>query len=73
MIHGAGALVRFLSPYSPDLNPIEEVFSKVKSFLRANDTVYLSTFSPQTLVSMAFNSITTDDCIGFVTRCGYLH
>ena len=33
MIHGVGALVRFLPPYSPDLNPIEEVFSKVKSFL----------------------------------------
>ena len=73
MIHGAGALVRFLPPYSPGLNPIEEEFSKVKSFLRANETVYLSTFSPQTLVSIAFNSITTDDCTGIATRCGYLH
>ena len=73
MIHSIGALVRFLPPYSPDLNPIEEVFSKVKSFLRANDTVYLSTFSPQTLVSMAFNNVTTEDCIGFATHCGYLY
>ena len=50
MIHGVGALVRFLPPYSPDLDPIEEAFSKVKSFLKANDTVYLSTTSARTLV-----------------------
>ena len=32
-----GALVVFLPPYSPDLMPIEELFSKIKGFLRAND------------------------------------
>ena len=73
MIHGVGALVRFLPPYSPDLDPIEEAFSKVKSFLKANDTVYLSTTSARTLVSMAFNTVTPEDCIGFVSHCGYLY
>ena len=34
-IEAAGATVRFLPPYSPDLNPIEHVFSKVKSGLRS--------------------------------------
>ena len=34
LISAAGALVRFLPPYSPDMNPIEEAFSKVKSHLR---------------------------------------
>ena len=34
LISAAGALVRFLPPYSPDLNPIEEVFSKVKGYLK---------------------------------------
>ena len=33
MIHGVGALVRFLPPYSPDLDPIKEAFSMVESFL----------------------------------------
>ncbi len=33
-IRSAGARLRFLPPYSPDLNPIEQVFSKLKSLLR---------------------------------------
>ena len=37
MVHEVGALVQFLSPYSPDYNPIEEAFSKVKAYLRATD------------------------------------
>ena len=40
IIHGVGALVRWLPPYSPDLNPIEEVFSQVKSYLTAMRSVY---------------------------------
>ena len=36
LIESTGALVQFLPPYSPDLNPIEEAFSKVKSALKAN-------------------------------------
>ena len=34
MIEQVGAIVHFLPPYSPDLNPIEEAFSKVKSELK---------------------------------------
>lgn len=33
-IHAAGAELRFLPPYSPDFNPIEMAFSKLKAFLR---------------------------------------
>ena len=33
-IEGAGAELRFLPPYSPDLNPIEQVFAKLKALLR---------------------------------------
>ena len=33
-IEQAGATLRFLPPYSPDLNPIEQVFAKLKAFLR---------------------------------------
>ena len=39
-ILNTGALVQFLPPYSPDLNPIELVFSKVKSVMKANETVW---------------------------------
>ena len=33
-IEGAGATLRYLPPYSPDLNPIEKLFSKLKTLLR---------------------------------------
>ena len=54
MITGVGARIRFLPPYSPDLNPCEEVFAKIKAFLGANDTVYAATISPRVMVSLAF-------------------
>jgi len=38
MVHEVGALIHFLPPYSPDYNPIEEAFSKVKANLRATDS-----------------------------------
>ena len=39
-ITDVGALVHFLPPYSPDFNPIEETFSKVKSVLQHNNATY---------------------------------
>jgi transposase len=33
-IEAAGATLRYLPPYSPDLNPIEQVFAKLKALLR---------------------------------------
>ena len=73
MIHGVGALVRWLPPYSPDLNPIEEVFSQVKSYLKANESVYLSTSSPRCIISMAFNTVSQNHCINYIKHAGYLH
>ena len=55
------------SYYMPELNPIENVFSKVKAFLQAKDSWYLSTHSQCTIVLMAF---CTDDCI--VRHSGYM-
>lgn len=72
MITSVGALIRFLPPYSPDLNPIEFVFSKVKSFWKANDVVVQSTSCYRTLVMMAFNSITQQDAFGYVKHSGYI-
>ena len=73
IITGVGSIVRFLPPYSPELNPIKNAFSKVKAFLRVNDYVYLSTYSPCTVVLMAFCTITKDDCINYIRHSGYMH
>ena len=71
LITATGALLRFLPPYSPDLNPIELAFSKVKAFLKANDTIFQATRAPRVLVASAFSTITQEDCAGYIHHCGY--
>ena len=58
IITGVRAKLYFLPPYSPDLMPLGEVFSKVKYFLKANDNAYLCTSSPEDMVKLAFSTIT---------------
>ena len=45
-VDSVGALLWFLPPYSPDLNPMEECFSKVKRYLSCNSTAYQSMDNP---------------------------
>ena len=71
LLTAAGVLIRFLPPYSPDLNPIEEVFSKVKAYVKDNEMVYQSTRNPRLLVSSAFASITIHDCNQYIKHAGY--
>ena len=59
LLTAAGILIRFLPPYSPDLNPIEEAFGKVKTYINDNEIAYQSTRNPRVLVSNAFASITS--------------
>ena len=70
-IQNTGALIRFLPPYSPDYNPLEESFSKVKSFLRANEFAYDITTEPRLLIAMAFNSVTAENYAGYIKHAGY--
>ena len=55
-IYDSGAIVWYLPPYSPHLNPIEEVFAKVKHYLRQNDLVLQAVRdpSPLTCISQPF-------------------
>ena len=72
LITVAGALVRFLPPYSPDLNPIEEVFSKIKAFIKENEVAYQATAEPRILVTHAFASVSCEDCINYIRHAGYI-
>ena len=56
---------------APDLNPIEEVFAKVKSYLKANEVAYDVTSSPNLLITMGFCTVSSDDCIGYIQHAGY--
>jgi transposase len=60
-------LVHFLPPYSPDFNPIEEVFSKVKTELKSIDPEILDT---ETAVLASFTTITPQDCRGWISHSG---
>jgi len=59
-----------LPPYCPDLNPIEESFSKVKSVLKANEEA-LFNMGTETAVLTAFNTITPHDCMQWIKHAGY--
>jgi transposase len=72
IVTGVGARLCFLPPYSPDLMPLEEVFSKVKYCLKESDNAYLATSQPELLVKLAFSTITQKDCIGYIRNAGYI-
>ena len=69
LITQAGAEARFLPAYSPDLNPIEKMWSKVKQFLRsaaARDWEKL-----QAAIAAALATVTAQDALNWFASCGY--
>ncbi len=68
-IEEAGAQVRFLPAYSPDLNPIEMMWSKVKALLRKAQ----ARNHPDLLaaIASALNCVTPQDALGWFATCGY--
>lgn len=71
LLNQAGILALFLPPYSPDLNPIEEAFNYVKSYLRKHDILLQSGAPMPTIVEAAFESITINQCNSWITDSGY--
>ena len=68
-VEAAGARLLFLPPYSPDFNPIELAFAKVKARLRA-----AAERSPEGLVAAtaaAIDAVSTTDARGFYAHCGF--
>jgi transposase len=68
-IRAAGARLFFLPPYSPDLNPIEQVFAKLKTLLRkaAERTVDATWKRIGTLL----NAFTPPECANYFRNAGY--
>ena len=69
LIEGRGCALWFLAAYSPDLNPIEEAFSKVKALLRK-----AAARTREALVQAmgaALSSVTPQDAAGWFSHCGY--
>jgi transposase len=68
-IEAVGASIRFLPPYSPDLNPIEQAFAKLKAFLRAARP--RSFEQVLALVGIALTLFTPEECRNYVRHSGY--
>ena len=69
-IAARGARLEFLPPYSPDFNPIEQCWAKVKSVLRQMKARNLDELLKA--LCIAFESITPADMRAWFTHCGYV-
>ena len=69
LLEQAGVQYLYLPPYSPDLNPIEKMWSKLKAFLRKAKVRLLEKLPDA--VRAAFKTISSHDCSGWFCFCGY--
>ena len=69
LIAAAGASTRFLPAYSPDLNPIEMMWSKVKGYLRGAEARTDSELLAA--IGRALQAVTSDDATNWFAACGY--
>ena len=68
LIEEIGVIVHFLPPHSPDLNPIEEAFSKVKYNIEYLERT-MDTDDLETNILCAFAMISKQDCQGYISHC----
>jgi len=69
LVESAGATVLYLPPYSPDLNPIEMAFSKLKQLMRAAE--HRTREALWSDMQRLLDQITPADSHGFFRHCGY--
>lgn len=69
LITRAGAKVLFLPAYSPDLNPIEKMWSKIKALLRTAEARTIEDLNQA--IGRALAQVTPADALGWFTSCGY--
>jgi len=69
LIEAAGARLLFLPPYSPDLNPIEETWSKMKEHIRRQEPRTIEALDVS--VADAAANVTTEDAAGWIQHAGY--
>jgi putative transposase len=68
-VKAAGARLLFLPKYSPDLNPIEQLFAKLKGFVRKAAPRTLATVSDA--IAQALTAVPPDECANYLTGPGY--
>ena len=69
LIRSAGAKLIFLPKYSPDLNPIEQLFAKLKHLLRKAATRTVDALC--TAIGQSLAAFTPDECANYFRNAGY--
>jgi transposase len=69
LIESRGCALLYLPPYSPDYNPIEQAFSKVKALVRRAEARTHAILIEA--IGRALSAVTTRDTRGFFDHCGY--
>lgn len=69
LIEASGARLVYLPPYSPDFNPIERCWSKIKTYLRAAKARTSERLDEA--IKQAFETITESDARAWFKHCGY--
>ena len=69
VIEGYGCELRFLPAYSPDLTPIEEAFSKIKTLVKA--AAARTRAALDAAIAAALNAVTAADVTGWFSHAGY--
>ena len=69
-ITATGTAVLYLPPYSPDLNPIENFFAKLKALLRK--AAWRSTETLWEEITTLLDSVSAEECSNYFTACGYV-
>jgi HEPN domain-containing protein len=68
-LESAGAELRYLPPYSPDFNPIENVFSKIKAKLRA--AAKRTVLELEDYLGEMVDVLAPEECHNYFRHCGY--
>lgn len=69
LIEARGAQLLYLPPYSPDFNPIEKAWSKIKQLLRSTKARLLEALEEAAALALA--AITPDNAAAWFKHCGY--
>lgn len=68
-IEATGASLLYLPPYSPDLNPIEKCWAKIKGILRSLKARTAEALDPA--ITQAIAAISPENALGWLHHCGY--
>ena len=69
IISSVGARIEYLPPYSPDFNPVEHLWSKVKKYLRKVSKTQIDEL--RKVAGESLNKVTRTDALGWYKHCGY--